>query len=263
LPQLNSSGQPGCARDDTLLSMTCYPSGKSPGSRAVAPAPQRPHGHTDWVRALTAAPDGWLASAGWDDTVRVWDPAAGTATHILTGHIGTVQALTVAGDGSWLASGGHDKTVRIWNLIRSDVESLKPAGHSAGGSHATSASRSMKAAHTRSGEAAITREAVSVRALGGIVMTGSAAPPVIQLCVPIADPTAEAAQSDQLPSRVVMTGTVASGLANVRGGDRSPQGTSSTGRTDWLVAAISARQAVVRAEHGCSRRIRDTRAALL
>jgi hypothetical protein len=142
---------------------------------------------------LTAAPDGWLASAGWDDTVRVWDPAAGTATHILTGHIGTVQALTVAGDGSWLASGGHDKTVRIWNLIRSDVESLKPAGHSAGGSHATSASRSMKAAHTRSGEAAITREAVSVRALGGIVMTGSAAPPVIQLCVPIADPTAEAA----------------------------------------------------------------------
>ena len=36
LPQLNSSGQPGCARDDTFLSMTSYPSGKSP-AHALAP----------------------------------------------------------------------------------------------------------------------------------------------------------------------------------------------------------------------------------
>jgi hypothetical protein len=45
--------------------------------------------------------------------VRIWDPATGTATLVLTG---TLQALT-AGDGNWLVAAGHDKTARIWNLF--------------------------------------------------------------------------------------------------------------------------------------------------
>jgi hypothetical protein len=54
LPKLNSSGQPGCARDDTFLSMTCYP-GANPG---LAPLPLHHNaltGRTGPVRALTVA----------------------------------------------------------------------------------------------------------------------------------------------------------------------------------------------------------------
>jgi len=65
---------------------------------------------------LAVAPDGrWLASAGGDGTVRIWDPVTGTAGHLLTGHTDPVVALAVAPDGRWLASAGGDGTVRIWD----------------------------------------------------------------------------------------------------------------------------------------------------
>ena len=74
-------------------------------------------GHTGRVVAVAVAPDGsWLASGGWDKTVRIWDVATGQERATLTGHTGIVIAVAVAPDGSWLASGGWDKTVRIWDV---------------------------------------------------------------------------------------------------------------------------------------------------
>src|SRR3712207_8001819 len=55
----------------------------------------------------------WLASAGDDGTVRIWDPATGTQRHSLTGHLGGVQALAIAPDGSWLATGRDRKSTRL------------------------------------------------------------------------------------------------------------------------------------------------------
>jgi hypothetical protein len=81
--------------------------------RMVDAPPDLPHpalsriliGRTNWILALAVASDGsWLACAGDDGTVRIWDPANGTTRHILTGHIGRVVALAGAPDGSWLAS---------------------------------------------------------------------------------------------------------------------------------------------------------------
>ena len=63
------------------------------------------------------APDGsWLASAGADRSVRIWDPATGQQRGVITGHTGVVTAVAVAPDGSWLATGSHDRSVRIWDL---------------------------------------------------------------------------------------------------------------------------------------------------
>jgi WD40 repeat protein len=93
--------------------------------RMVDAPPDLPHpalsriliGRTNWILALAVASDGsWLACAGDDGTVRIWDPANGTTRHILTGHIGRVVALAGAPDGSWLASASWDGTVRIWDL---------------------------------------------------------------------------------------------------------------------------------------------------
>ena len=47
------------------------------------------------------------------------------------------------------------------------IEVLEPAGHPSGGGHTASASEAVSAANTRSGEALMTRTAVSVRLIAG------------------------------------------------------------------------------------------------
>jgi WD40 repeat protein/serine/threonine protein kinase len=73
-------------------------------------------GHRGAVRAVTYGPDGrWLASAGEDGTVRLWEPPTGRLARALLGHDHRIFCLAWSPDGKTLASGGEDRTVRLWD----------------------------------------------------------------------------------------------------------------------------------------------------
>jgi len=73
-------------------------------------------GHTAPIAALAVSPDGaTLASASWDQTVRLW-PLAGGVPRVLDGHTQNVNGVAFAPDGRTLVSVSYDQSVRVWPL---------------------------------------------------------------------------------------------------------------------------------------------------
>jgi len=73
-------------------------------------------GHTAPIVALAVPGDGaTLASAAWDNTVRLW-PLAGGAPRVLEGHTQNVNGVAFTPDGKSVVSASYDLTVRIWPL---------------------------------------------------------------------------------------------------------------------------------------------------
>jgi hypothetical protein len=73
-------------------------------------------GHEQGVLSLAFNRDARrLASASRDRTVKIWDPANGTAVATLQGHASTVRSVQFSRNSAVLASGGDDHTIRLWN----------------------------------------------------------------------------------------------------------------------------------------------------
>ena len=60
-----------------------------------------------------------LASASYDETVKIWDVASGRCVQTLEGHSDPVSSVVFSHDSSRLASASDDKTVKIWDAVSS------------------------------------------------------------------------------------------------------------------------------------------------
>src|SRR5258708_1516350 len=79
------------------------------------PTPGELHGHTPLVYTLAFSPHGKpLATAGFDNVVKIRDPNGWKESRTLTGHTGPVHCVAYSKDGSTIATSSQDKTIRLW-----------------------------------------------------------------------------------------------------------------------------------------------------
>ncbi len=73
------------------------------------------NGHSSEVRSIAWSPDGnYVATAGNDETVQIWNPSNARRVSLCSGHSASVYAVHWASESSYLATASADKTVMLW-----------------------------------------------------------------------------------------------------------------------------------------------------
>jgi WD40 repeat protein len=112
LASLSRESGSSAAGDDTVRVWDVDP-------RATLPVLR---GHTSYVYPVVFSRDGhWMASGGWDSTVRLWDATTGEPGATLR-HPGIVPALAYGSDGTRLVSASFAvDRLRIWDVATARV----------------------------------------------------------------------------------------------------------------------------------------------
>ncbi len=80
-------------------------------------------GHSSWVFALAASPDGQtLVSGGLDDRIIVWDLLSGDRDKVLSGHTKPINGLAITPNGKTVISCSDDISIKFWRLSTGTLE---------------------------------------------------------------------------------------------------------------------------------------------